>query len=137
MESVGIRDLLNWSKYIGRVSLYISLQAFGEQVLTPFNFNTNAGGNTAIINDLANRFANAVNAANPARNYQVGIGGSLRGIQHGTSTDYAIGGRGIPKALTILLPRGGASGYEVAAIDIQSIAGETFIGLEQIALHFA
>lgn len=123
------------SKYAGRVTAYISLQAFGEQVLMPFSSSNIAGGNTIALTNVANRIATAIQGRNPQRNYQVGVGGALRAPQSGTSTDYALGFVGIPYVFTLMLPSGGASGFDPPTTVISSIGSETFYGLLEVPLY--
>lgn len=111
----------------------MSLQAFGEQVLMPFSHTGSGGGNQALLTSLANRFAAAVRNQNPQRNYQVGVGGVLRSPQSGTVTDYALGFLGIDYVYTIMLPRGGVSGFDPPTSAIKEIGGETFYGLLEFA----
>lgn len=129
--------MLSWPKFAGRVVMYVSLQAFGEQILLPYNFIGSGAGNQAALTNLANRIANAIRAVNPARNYQIGVGGVLRSPLFGTSTDYAKGTRGYQYVLTLNLPAGGASGYEVTVQDMPAILNETYEGLLQLGYYLA
>ncbi|KAG5675311.1 hypothetical protein PVAND_005222 [Polypedilum vanderplanki] len=137
-ESYQLSNFLSSPKYLGRVAMYISLQAFGEQILLPYNYFNIGGGNTAALTAVANRAIAAIRSRNPARNYQVGIGAALRGTQTGTSTDYVRGRVGIEYVFTYMLPRGsGATGYEVTEAEMFAILSETFLGLHEMAAHVA
>jgi hypothetical protein len=122
-------------KYSGRITAYVSLQAFGEQILTPFSSENVGGGDQVAILNVANRIANAIRLRNPARNYVTGIGGALRTPQFGTVTDYALGQVRVPYVFTIMLPSGGASGFEPPTTQISSIGSETFYGLLEIGYY--
>jgi Zinc carboxypeptidase len=101
----------------------------------PFSHGNVQGGNPVVLTNLANRVAAEIRRINPARNYQVGVGGALRTAQYGTSTDYAIGYEGIQYVYTIMLPSGGVTGFDPPAASISGIAGETFYGLLQFAYY--
>ncbi len=125
------------SKYQGRIQIYVSLQAFGEQILTPFSSGAIGGGNQGAMFGLGNRVSTAIRARNPARNYIVGIAGSVRAPEFGTVTDYALNGARIPYVFTIRLPAGGASGFEPPTTAISGIGSETFYGLLEFGLYLA
>jgi hypothetical protein len=137
-ESFQFSNFLSSAKYLGRVAMYISLQAYGEQILLPYNYFNIGGGNTAALTAVANRAVAAIRTRNPARNYQVGIGAALRATQRGTSTDYVKGRVGIEYVFTYMLPRGGgATGFEVTEAELPGIVSETFFGLHEMALHLS
>lgn len=132
-ESFELSNFMSSPKYAGKILGYISLQAFGEQILVPYNYFNIGGGNNAIKITLANTAANAIRGVNPSRNYQVGIGAALNAPQFGTSTDYAKGTRLIEYVFTFRLPRGGTSGFEVPPTQIAGISRETFAGLRALS----
>jgi hypothetical protein len=137
-ESFQFSNLLSSSKYLGRVAMYISLQAYGEQILLPYNYLNIGGGNTAALTAVANRAIAAIRTRNPARNYQVGIGAALRTPQQGTSTDYVKGRVGTEYVFTFMLPRGsGPSGFEVTEAEMPALLSETFLGLTEMAAYLS
>jgi hypothetical protein len=137
-ESSSLAAFLSLSKYIGRVSMYISLQAFGEQILLPFNYANVDGGNTEELTAVANRAIAAIRSRNSARDYEVGVGASVNGIQKGTSGDYAKGSASVEYVFTFMLPAGsGSSGYEVSEAELPGIISETYHGLREMAVYLA
>lgn len=126
---------MSTSKYAGRISSYISLQAFGQQVLMPFSHSNLAGGNTVALTNLGNRIASRIQSIN-GRPYAVGVGGALRSSQSGTSTDYALGFLNIPYVYTFMVPGGGSSGFDPPTTIISPVGSEIFYGLLEIPLYF-
>jgi hypothetical protein len=132
VESQQLVNFVTSPKYANRVTVYISLQAFGQQILLPYNYFNTPGSNHAAKLAIANQAATAIRAVNPARVYSVGIGAALRGNSFGTSTDYAKGFLTIDNVFTFMLPSGGTSGFEVPESEITGISAETFAGLYAI-----
>lgn len=115
--------------------MYISLQAFGELIVTPFSNDNIGGGDQVAMTNVANRIRNAIHGRNSARNYQVGIAGGLRPAEFGTVTDFALSQLRIPYVFTIFLPAGGVTGFDPPTTQIAPIASETFYGLLEPALY--
>lgn len=124
--------MISSSKYAGRIRSYVSLQAFGQQILMPFSHSNVAGGNTVALTNLANRIAARIQTIN-SRPYQVGVAGALRTPQSGTSTDYALGFIGIPYVYTFTVPSGGSTGFDPPTTLISGVGSEIFYGLLEIA----
>lgn len=108
--------------------MYLSLQAFGNQILTPYSYARVNYPENRRLQILGYNVAAAIRRTY-GRWYQVGQGARLlRSPEFGTSTDYAFGAAKIPAAFTIKLPRGGPSGFEVPANQLDRILSETFPG---------
>lgn len=125
-ETKGIQELLE--KHDGRISMYLSLQAFGQQILTPFNYAPEVGQNHQELISLGEEVAKKIHSYND-RTYTYGAGGRLlENPEHGTSSDYAYGAKNVPLAFTIKLPGGGENGYEVSEDQLDGILTETWFG---------
>lgn len=122
-------------KYAGRVTMYVSLQAFGEQIVTPFSSENVGGGNQAAMMAVANRVRNVIQGRNPSRNYVTGIAGSLRAPEFGTVTDFALSQVRVPYVFTIFLPAGGSTGFDPPTTQIAGIGSETFYGLLELSKY--
>lgn len=122
-------------KYAGRITMYISLQAFGELITVPFSSDNVGGGDHPRMINVANRIRDAIQGRNPSRNYVVGIAGGLRDPEFGTVTDFALSQVRVPYVYTIFLPAGGVTGFDPPTTQISPIASETFLGLLQPALY--
>lgn len=114
----------------------MSLQAFGQQILTPFNHNrlwqSSFDKNTNRSLKLASLVANKIYSVN-GRRYQVGRGALLlKTPESGTSSDYAYGAKGIPIAYTVKLPGGRKSVFEVPESELNAILTESFEGFLQV-----
>lgn len=123
-------------KFSGRARTFVSLLADGEQILTPFSYSPNGGGNQQALINLANRISDAIRGRNPLRNYQIGIAGILRPLERGTATDNALMETRAQYVYSIYLPGGGPNGYDPPASSIQPIANETFPGLLMLGTYF-
>lgn len=66
-------------------------------------------------------------------NYTVGSSTNVLYAASGSSEDYAYGVAGIPIALTMELPSGGAIGFNPPERGIKSIVSESFIGISAMA----
>lgn len=132
VESQQLVNFVTSPKYANRVSVYISLQAFGQQILLPYNYFNTVSGNHAAKLALANQAATAIRTLNPSRVYSVGVGAALRGNSFGTSTDYAKGFLTVEYVYTFMLPRGGTSGFEVPEAEMPAILNESFAGIYAI-----
>lgn len=122
-------------KYAGRITMFISLQAFGEIIATPFSSDNVGGGDQAAMINVANRIRSAIQGRNAARNYVVGIAGGLRPAEFGTVTDFALSQVRVPYVYTIFLPAGGATGFDPPTTQIAPIGSETFYGLIETAYY--
>lgn len=122
-------------KYAGRITMYVSLQAFGELILTPFSSDNVGGGDQAAMLNVANRVRAAIQARNPVRNYSVGIAGGLRPAEFGTVTDFALSQVRVPYVFSIFLPAGGVTGFDPPTTQIAPIGSETFYGLLELAVY--
>ncbi|CAG9797361.1 unnamed protein product [Chironomus riparius] len=132
VESQQLVSFVTSVKYANRVSVYISLQSFGQQILLPYNYFNIASGNHAAALAIANSAATAIRTVNPSRVYNVGVGAALRGNSFGTSTDYAKGFLNVEYVYTFMLPSGGTSGFEVPEAEMPAIIAEAFAGLYAI-----
>lgn len=123
-------------KFTGRVRTFVSLEAFGEQILTPFSHAAIGGGNQPTLVNLANRIADAIRAQNPLRNYHIGIAGLLRAPESGTAIDNALMETRAEFVYAIRLPAGGPTGFDPPTTAIRGIANETLPGLLELGLFF-
>lgn len=117
--------------------LYLSLQAFGQQITIPYNYFPVGSQNQASLLSLGNLAADAIRSAPAQRSYAVGVGGILRGLESGTSTDYAYETRRVPLTYAMHLPSGGSNGWDAPAAQMSAILSETFQGFLVFARHVA
>lgn len=117
--------------------MYLSLQAFGQQIAIPYNYFAVGTQNQAALQNLAAQAANAIRSAPGQRAYTVGVGGILNGVEGGTSLDFAYESRRIPLSFTLRLPSGGSTGWDVPENQLPAILSETFRGFLVFAQHVA
>lgn len=115
--------------------MYVSLQAHGQQILTPFNYAPIVGDNheehMQLCKDVADRIESFYGTE-----YTYGPGGELlENPERGTSSDYAHGHQHVPLAFTIKLPGGGENGYDVPESDLDHILTETWFGFLKFIEH--
>lgn len=115
--------------------MYLSIQAFGQFIMTPYNHVPAGGFNFFELQNLGRRVSSAIQSVN-SRVYQVGTGGGLAGTEPGTPSDFAFS-RGINLSFTWRLPRGGTTGFDVPEREISGIVAETFVGFLEFANHVA
>lgn len=134
-ETQAIQNLIN--KYQSQIKIYLSLQSFGTQILTPYNYAVESYRGQREITRIAYRIANAIRKINRTY-YRVGQGARLLpSPESGTSSDYAFGFAKIPVAVTVKLPRGGETGYEVPEEALDGILTESFVGFLELVTAFA
>lgn len=133
-ESQAVRDVL--LAYQARTVMYLSIQATGQQILLPFSYFAGGSSNQARLAGVGNQVAAAINAVN-GRSYAVGVSGVLRGLEHGTPTDFTYVLRSIPYSFSWRLPSGGANGWDLPAAQLSSVLGETFAGFLVFARNVA
>jgi Zinc carboxypeptidase len=109
--------------------MFLSLQAFGQQITIPYNYVAIGSQNQAVLTTLGNQVAAAIRSQPAQRTYAVGVGGALNGLESGTSLDFAYELRRIVKSFTMRLPRGGATGWDVPAAQLPALMSETFEGI--------
>lgn len=124
-ESQAVRDVL--LAYQARTVMYLSLQATGQQILYPFSHFAGGSASQPRLQALGTQVAAAISAVNQ-RSYAVGVSGVLRGIEHGTPTDFTYVLRSIPNSFSWRLPSGGANGWDLPAAQLSSVVGESFAG---------
>lgn len=129
-ETQAIQNLIK--KYQSQIKMYLSLQSFGNQILTPYNYAVEDYQGQRELTRLGYRVAEAIRKINRTT-YRVGVGARLLASpEFGTSSDYAFGAAKIPAAFTIKLPRGGETGYDVPEDKLDGILTETFVGFLEI-----
>lgn len=102
--------------------MYVSLQAFGQQIVFPYqSFLINPSSHARFL-----ALATSASQAVTSRTYAVGQASALNGLERGTSLDYAHAQRRIPLAFTIRLPRGGSTGFDFPESQLQTALGEAF-----------
>ena len=115
--------------------MYVSLQAYGQQILAPYNYAPISGDNHEESIALAEEVAKEIHTFN-GRTYTYGIGARLlEEPERGTSSDYAHGVRHIPLAYTVKLPAGGETGYDVSEEQLDGILTESWFGFLKLAEH--
>lgn len=134
-ESRAVRDIL--LRYQSQARLFLSLQAFGQQITIPYNYIAVGSQNQAALLNLGNQAAAAIRTAPSQRSYAVGVGGLLNGVQSGTSLDYAYETIRVPLSFTLRLPRGGTTGWDVLQSEISAMVSEAFRGFLVFARHVA
>lgn len=117
--------------------MYLSLQAFGQQITIPYNYLAVGTQNQAALLNLGNQAAAAIRTAPSQRSYAVGVGGVLSGIESGTSLDFAYEIRRIPLSFTLRLPRGGSTGWDFPQSELSPVLTEAFRGFLVFARHVA
>lgn len=115
--------------------MYLSLQSTGQQILIPFNYLAVPSAHEARLLSLANRVADAIRAQPSQRSYALGVGGSLRGIEHGHIVDYTHVLRQIIYTYSFRLPSGGPNGWDIPEAQLSGLLSETFAGFEVFAEH--
>jgi murein tripeptide amidase MpaA len=132
-ETQAIQQILD--AFEGKIAMYISLQAHGQQILTPYNYAPVNGDNHRESMMLASKVARKIKEFND-REYKFGPGGRLLETpERGTSSDYAHGVKNVPLAFTVKLPAGGDSGYEVPEDQLDSILTESWFGFLEFVNH--
>jgi hypothetical protein len=112
----------------------LGFQAFGQQIVFPYNYLAAPSLNEVRFRSLADQVVQAIRSAPNQRTYQVGAGGILNGVERGTSLDYAYERGLITYAFTMRLPRGpGANGFIFPEADLARTLSETFRGFEVLA----
>ena len=125
-ETMAIETLVE--KYRSRTKMYLSLQAYGQQILTPYNYANVVGSNQQELLSLAKKMAKEIESIN-GRKYSYGVGAKLSQPENGTSSDYAYGKKKIPLTFTVRLPAGPKKKpYEVPESDLTDILTESFYG---------
>lgn len=133
VETQAIQGLLE--TYEGRIALYISLQAYGQQILVPYNYAPIVGENHHEAIELGEEVAKKIHSFN-GRTYSYGNGARLlENPEHGTSSDYAYGAAHAKLAYTVKLPAGGETGYDVPEDQLDGILTETWFGFLEFAEH--
>lgn len=89
--------------------------------------------NWRLHDKIAHIFADTI-FAETRTNYTVGNVANLFGTIFGTSLDYA-SFVGVQASLSITLPGGGATGYDVPADQLESVLRETWTGLRNVLLY--
>jgi hypothetical protein len=102
--------------------MYISLQAFGQQIVFPYQSVTIPTSQQERFLALATQAAQAITT----RTYAVGQASALNGLERGTSLDFAYAQRRIPLTFTVRLPRGGSTGFDFPEAQLQAALGEAF-----------
>lgn len=133
-ETRALRDILISYE---NTRLYLSLQAFGQQITIPYNYFPVGSQNQAALISLGHSAADAIRSAPSQRSYAVGVGGILRGLESGTSTDYAYETRQVSLTYGLHLPSGGSTGWDVPEAQMSAILSETFRGFLVFARHVA
>lgn len=111
----------------------MSLQAFGEQIVFPYQSVSIPSSSQARFLTLATQAAQSITT----RTYAVGAAGALNGLEGGSSLDFAYAQRRIPLAFTMRLPRGGSTGFDFPANQLHATLAESFRAFEVFARHVA
>jgi Zinc carboxypeptidase len=115
--------------------MYLSLQAFGEQITIPYNHFPAGTQNQAQLLTLGNQVAAAIRNSPAQRSYTVGVGGVLNGLERGTPIDFAYELRRIKWSFAMRLPRGGATGWDIPENQLLATLSESFSGFLVFARH--
>ena len=113
--------------------MFVSLNAFGQQITIPYSYISVGTLNQAMLTTLGNQAAAAIQSAPAGRDYTVGVAGVLNGIEHGTPIDYSYESVGITRSYAFRLPAGGSTGWDVPETQISAICSETFRGFLVLA----
>jgi hypothetical protein len=117
-------------KYQRQIKVFISLQAFGQKILVPFNYGNGFIRRQQDLLNWGRKIAARIYRINRTR-FQVAVGYRVS-PESGTPSDFAAGKLRIPVTYTIELPRGGATGYEVPESKLDGILEESFEGFLEI-----
>lgn len=122
-ESRAIRDVL--IEYRERIAVYISLQAFGNQIIYPPFASLTPPENLAELDGLANAIASAVIEAGQGP-YRVGQASDVLSIWGGSNMDYAYSVQNIPMAFWWYVTDD--YGVELPEDKIEDFVSQTFPG---------
>lgn len=120
---------------IGRTNqlkMYLSFQALGTQILTPFSYGNEEAKNHRQLMDLGYNISAAIRKINQTGYLVANAFRLLPRPENGTSTDYAFGSKKASAALIIKLPRGGLKGYDVPEEHLDYILPEAWAGFLQL-----
>ena len=134
-ETQAVRDVI--ANYNSRLSMYLSIQAYGQQITFPYNAITIPSDRQSQFISVATAASQAMQNSPAGRFYQIGAGGSLNGVEAGTSLDYANSVHTNLLPFTVRLPSGGSNGWDVPESQIGGILNEAFNGFLVFARYVA
>lgn len=114
--------------------LYITLHSYGPLMLYPWGFDGVNIDNYLQHREAAKLAADAIYAINGTQ-YTIANSIEVLYISSGASKDYAAGPGGIDLSLTIELPGGGNSGFDLPPSRIDAVVTETFVGLREFGKY--
>lgn len=131
-ETKAVRDALKHFQH--QVKFYLTLHSYGSYMLYPWGYSKDLPTNWSQIHNLAQAGADAIRKAT-GRKYKVGSSTRILYAAAGGSDDYALGTLDVPYSITMELPRGGLTGFNPSASQIEKMASESWIGIKAMAQH--
>lgn len=114
----------------GPFDLFITFHSYGQSVLYPWGWTTEAPGNVRVLQQMGRRFAEAVRHASKGKtDYELGGSAEKYGYASGASDDWVYGALHTPLSYTIELRDNGLYGFMLPENQIMGTVQESAVGV--------